>query len=430
MMALAMIEGLVAGDPEAVSGWRRWVMVGGQFVLVLYEQIKHDKVVIRASGLAYTTLLAVVPLVAVLFALFSAFASFAALRTRVQEFLFAQLLPTRQDEIVYYINQFTANTNKLGFIGFVVLMVTAILLLDNIETNFNAIWHVTTRRRIINKITAYTSVLVFGTVFLGASLSISARLEALELTGRLLHSGLVAKWMVPLGLSFLAFLIMYIVIPFTRVRFASALVGAIIAAVCWEWGKGLFAGSVGQSVRYSTIYGSLAVIPIFLVWIYITWIVVLVGLEIAFTHQNFAALTRSRFAPRLRSADRLSLTLAIARTVADRFHHRRPPPTIADLSRLFRLPLEAIEERVKILVDAGYLRPGGDTSAGLTPATSLQNILVADLLRTALGDDNGRQDWATTTTRRFITAGAADLGDLTLLEALDSPADEDTGESP
>ena len=144
------------------------------FVRILWEQMHHDKVPIRASGLSYATLLATVPLVAVLFALFSAFAAFDDLTMRVRDLLFAQVLPTRQDEIIAYIYQFTANTSKLGFIGFAFLIITSILLLDSIEKSFNEIWHVRSSRRLINKITAYTSVLVFAAVFIGASMSISA----------------------------------------------------------------------------------------------------------------------------------------------------------------------------------------------------------------------------------------------------------------
>ena len=94
------------------------------------------------------------------------------------------------------------------------------------------------------------------------------------------------NWLFPTVLALLAFLVMYTVIPFTRVRFGSAMVGALSAAILWESGKGLFAASIGQSVRFSTIYGSIAAIPIFLVWLYITWIIVLGGLEISFTYQH------------------------------------------------------------------------------------------------------------------------------------------------
>ncbi len=420
-----MIERLFSGELDHLRGIRRAIVACGQFLVILVEQAKQDKLLIRASGMAYTTLLALVPLVAVLFALFAAFPTFDQLESEIREFLFTQLLPTRQQEIAHYVNQFTANTNKLGVIGFVALVATAILLLDNVERNFNAIWHVTSRRRLVNKITAFTSVLVFGTLFLGASLSISARFETLELSGRILDPDQVA-WasssLLPFATGLLAFLIMYLVIPATRVRLPSALVGAVVAAVLWETGKSLFADSVGLSVRYSTIYGSLAVIPIFLIWLYITWMVILLGLEVAFTHQHFRVLVGSRVARRFLAADRLSLLLAVARTVAERFHRGAPPPTVDDLAGELSLPLSAVEEAACTLATAGFVYSVGDTTSSLVPATSLHRIRVAELVRSVLGGELAdRHPWATETTRRFIAAGTAELGDLALLDAVEDP---------
>jgi len=167
-------------------GWRSAPIVTARFVVALWDQVTHDKVIVRASGLAYASLHAFVPPLAGLFALFSAFTRFGEVRDRVQELLFSQFLPAHQDEIVAYINQFTANTHRLGFLGFLFLIVTSIMLLDSIESNVNDIWRVASRRGFVNKITSYTSVLVFGTVLIGASLSISARNKA----GLFINSGL------------------------------------------------------------------------------------------------------------------------------------------------------------------------------------------------------------------------------------------------
>ncbi len=162
----------VRGPPVVGEGaWCGYL----QFVQATWQQLGRDKVIIRASGLAYSSLLAAVPLVAVAFAMFSAFGAFDDIKQRVQEFLFSQFLPTSQDEIVEYVNQFADSASRLGLIGFLFLVLAAILLLDNIESNFNQIWHVTSPRRFIAKITSYTSVLVFGTLLLGASITISAR---------------------------------------------------------------------------------------------------------------------------------------------------------------------------------------------------------------------------------------------------------------
>ncbi|MGB6001287.1 MAG: YihY family inner membrane protein, partial [Thermoanaerobaculia bacterium] len=302
---------------------RRVLIRSWHFVQALWKQFKQDKVLIRASGLAYSTLLAIVPLAAVLFALFSAFGALDDLKREVQEVLVAQFLPTRQDELNAILNDFIENADKFGIVGFAFLAITALFLLDAIESNFNDIWHVRRRRRYLSKITAYTSVLVLGSLFLGASLSVSARIQALLFSGTILDRSLIRRtldWSVPLALTLLGFLLLYLIVPYTRVKWRSALFGALLAGIGWEVAKNVFADSVGQSARYSILYGSLAVIPIFLVWLYVTWVIVLVGLLIAYTHQHFDFLEKDLCLGDGPQEGRLSLTLKIYALIAHQFH--------------------------------------------------------------------------------------------------------------
>jgi len=330
-----------------------------RFSRALLEQCRRDKILIRASGLAFSTLLAFVPLGAVLFALFSAFSAFDGMKEKVQQLLFSQLLPTRQDEIITYFNQFTENTKTLGMVGFIFLIFTAIMLLDNIESNFNEIWHARSRRSLISKITAYTSVLIFGTFFIGASISFSARIKTLIITGTRIEPGLLSKinaWFFPLVLTLTAFLLMYQIIPYTRVRFRSALFGALTAGIFWEACKHLFAGFMGQSVRYSAIYGSLALVPIFLLWVFITWVIVLLGLELSYTHQYRVALAGNRLLNENNHADRLSLALRIYLFIAWQFHRGESPPTTDELAERFSVPLVLVEQEVLLVRELGGLQ--------------------------------------------------------------------------
>jgi membrane protein len=372
-------------DVRGLPTWERATVRFVQFVKATWGQFHRDKVIIRASGLAYSSLLAAVPLVAVGFALFSAFGAFDDVKQKVQDFLFTQFLPTRQDEIVQYFNQFADGASKMGLIGFLFLVLASILLLDNIESNFNQIWHVTNRRRFVAKITSYTSVLVFGTLLLGTSITMSARIKAMLFRDVPFDPGTLetlGTWLFPLFFTFLAFWLMYLVIPFTRVQMKSALLGAAIGSVLWELGKNVFANSVGQSVRYSTIYGSLAVIPIFLIWLYITWIIVLLGLEIAFTHQHFAALVRSEAAGDRDECDRVATGLQLFTLVAQRFHEGKDPPTSDELSRRFLVATGSVDSHLDRLEMAGLARRVaiGSGREGVVPARSLGEIQVAEVI--------------------------------------------------
>jgi membrane protein len=391
---MTITERLNRLDDDALPSWARLPIRVLRLVFTLLDQCGHDKLMIRASGLAYSTLLAIVPLVAVLFSLFAAFNALA-IKEKAQEFLFSLLLPTLQTEIIEYVSHFTDNARTLGLVGSIVLLVTAILLLDNIESNFNEIWHVRSRRRVISKLTAYTSVLVFGTIFLGASVSVSAQIEAMIINGTRIDPGFFSSlyaWLFPFLLSLAAFLLMYQIIPHTRVRFRSALFGALTAGMMWEGGKYLFAASIGRSVRYSAIYGSIAVIPIFLIWLFITWLIILFGLEVTYTHQYRAALAGTHALAEKDLSGRLSLTLHLYLKISQSFHRGEPPPTADELAGLFSVSLVMVEEQVNLLAGAGLLRlvAGGNRNEGLVPSRSLGEIRVSDVIRAAFSDVAGR----------------------------------------
>jgi membrane protein len=189
------------------------------------------------------------------------------------------------------------------------------------------------------------------------------------------------------------------------VRLASAAVGAAIAGLLWETAKNVFANSIGQSVQYSTIYGSLAVVPIFLIWLYVTWIIVLIGVEISYTHQHFENLVRMRLLGPVRGRDEALLALGAYTLIGARFENGGEPPTVAELSDLLHAPVVAVERQVDDLLSAGLLRrtvtdPGGD---GLVPAVPLDTTSASEVIRASFADvaegDNSSEALATAVSR-------------------------------
>ncbi|MCP4897094.1 MAG: YihY family inner membrane protein [bacterium] len=410
------------------------------FLRALWQQFKSDTLVVRATGLAYASLLATVPLIAVLFALFTAFAAFDDIKQKVQDLLFSQFLPTHQGEIVAYIEQFTSNTNRLGFVGFIFLIATAILLLDAIEVSFNDIWHVRSRRKPFAKITAYTSVLVFATVFLGSSISISARVRAMLFTHATLELGFVTKlgaWILPVLLTFVAFTVMFVLIPNTKVKLKSAAIGAIVASILWELAKGGFASSIGQSVRYSTIYGSLAAVPIFLIWLYITWLIVLLGLEIAFTHQRYKSLVHDLTADHNTSSYHVALALQVFTMIAERFEGSHEPPSCDDLSDRLEAPFELVEDQLERMGSANLVRKvaGANLNEGWVPATSTDRVRISTVIRSAFQDVSESETMEEPLRREvlailadFQAAGHETIGDLTVRDLISTAATKRSGE--
>ena len=420
MAILALIDRLF---PASSRGWRQPVGRLLRFVLTVLEHIDHDKVVIRASGLAYTSLLAIVPLAAVSLAIFSSVKAFENIEQKARQFLVEQFVATRQAEIELWIERFTEGASRLGFLGFLVLIVTSILLLATIESNFNQIWRVARQRSWFSRVTTYTSVLVLGSLFAGASLTLSAKLQTALATHGTIDPGIMAwlnAWALPLGLSTLAFLVAYLAIPNASVSIKSATIGALCGSVLFELGKFVFARTTGASVNLSILYGSLAVLPIFLIWLHYTWLVVLVGLEVAYTHQFRGA--RSRPSLENDALGELQVGLDVYLGVATRFLHSQTPHTTDSLSRELCLPSDRTANALRRLAKAGLVYRAGDHKAKgaiwvpATPpeCTSLASVL-GELTTTEIGEGPAAAEGVLAT---FFESGAAALGNRSVADVI------------
>ncbi len=238
----------------------------------------------NAAALAYATLLALVPLAAVAFSALSMFPVFEEWASMLEEFVYKNFVPAAGDVIKQHLQRFTEHTGKLTAIGSLFLLVGALLLLFTIEETFNVIWHVKEGRRMSQRVLSYWAVLTLGPLLIGASLSLTSYLISLTLNSEqavLAQAQSYVLAALPFVFEALAFVILYMVVPNCVVRFRDAFIGGIVAAVLFEISKRGFAWFVLNFASYQVIYGALATIPIFLLWIYISWLVVLVGAAVA-----------------------------------------------------------------------------------------------------------------------------------------------------
>jgi len=405
------------------------------FCVNVWKHARFDKVLIRASGLAYTSLIATVPLTAVLVSIFSISPAFNSVEERLRTFLVSHFIATRQAEIESWIEHFAAGASRVGIFGFLLLILTSILLLFSIETNFNEIWRVARNRPIVSRITSYTSVLVLGSLFAGASLTLSARLQAIFLSNRNLNPGLsswLSIWIFPFLFSAAAFLIAYLVIPNATVAFSSALTGALSAGFLFEAGKHVFARATGAWVNLSLIYGSLAVLPIFLIWLYYTWIVVLLGLEIAYTFQYRGTLSNPEVAQHgiapIEDALRIYLDVALL------FSRGEEPPTTDMLSVRLSIPSDRVAPTLRRLEAQGlvYRVTRGQGKKGRwIPAHPPEHTAVSEILQTLISAGNNK-DWEsccrTECLRQFCRDGLRGIDSLSVKDAtLPAPDDEKPG---
>jgi membrane protein len=250
----------------------------------LRQRFREDRLGVTASSLTFTTLIALVPLVTVALALFSAFPMFATFQVAIEKYFLQSLVPENiAKPVLMALTQFASKANRLGTVGLVFLVVTAIALMLTIDRTLNAIWRVRKPRPIAQRVLVYWAAATLGPLLLGVSLSLTSYVVSAS-------RGLVAG--LPGGLGLLLNTIEFVVlaaamaglfhyVPNTQVRWRHALAGGVFVSIGFELAKRALGWYVKQVPTYSVVYGAFATVPIFLVWIYLGWVIVLLGAVIA-----------------------------------------------------------------------------------------------------------------------------------------------------
>lgn len=255
-----------------------------RFTRFVLERARHDHLIDNSASLTYTTLLSLVPLMAVGLSVLSAFPVFDKVQVELQEYIIQNFVPAAGDAVQAYLQQFTSNVSRLTGIGIGFLVVTALMLMSRIDQAMNAIWNVRRRRKPLTGFLVYWAVLTLGPLMVGIGLIVSSYLTSLLVLGDA-ATGLDLKQKLLRILPFLlevgAFSLLYLVVPNRSIRYRHALTGAVVAALMFELAKKSFAYYVTHFPTYTTLYGAMAAIPIFLIWVYASWVMVLIGAEVA-----------------------------------------------------------------------------------------------------------------------------------------------------
>ncbi|MDP1604110.1 MAG: YihY family inner membrane protein [Legionella sp.] len=252
-----------------------------RFVRFVITHFFDDDCPYRASALAFTSLLAIVPLMTVGFAILSSFPVFQSLSQPIQDFIFDNFVPATGKVIQTYLQQFTSQVTRLSIVGVAFLFVTAILLMVTIEHAMNKIWRTNVAREGVSAFLLYWAILSLAPVFVGLSLVASSYILSIPFFQNNEAPSLLLKAL-PFLLSLAGFTFLYVVVPNRPVKIIHGLLGALVTAILFESAKLGFAYYLSYYNSYALLYGAFATIPIFFVWIYWVWFITLLGAEFSY----------------------------------------------------------------------------------------------------------------------------------------------------
>lgn len=377
---------LWGGDLGAASALRRRGVLTLRTVYAVWRDLGEGQLTLRAMSLVYTTLLSLVPLLALSFSVLKGF----GVHNQVRPALLALLAPLGEkgEQITNEIISFVDNikVGVLGALGLGLLVYTVITLLQKIENDFNFVWRVKRSRPLAQRFSQYLSVLLIGPLLIFSAVGVTAAffgssavrtMMAIEPLGTLIGFGAT---LLPFLLVLTAFTFVYALMPNTRVRVRSALVGAAVAGILWQALGWTFTAFVVDVTKYTAIYAGFAIVIVSMIWLYLNWLIVLIGASIACYHQYPALLASPRREFRLSNRVKEKIALLIAMFIGRNYYTSAPAWSLEALAERVGAPVMSVEAVLAAILRAGYITETADDPPLFVPARSFESIAVKDLL--------------------------------------------------
>ena len=348
-------------DVNSLRGLQRIGIQILRLTFAVASEFRYRLLDARAAGLVYTTLLSMVPFLAVMFSVIKAFGFHQEIEPILAQAL-APLGPKGQDitaQIIGFVNNLKVGV--LGVVGVAGLFYTTYSLIDRVEEALNVIWRVRQGRPWARKFTDYLSVVLVGPVLMVTALGLLASVQSNAVVQRVLEIqpfGYVVVWAaqyVPFVLLLAVFTFLYKFVPYTIVRFRSALIGGVTAAILWGLVGEAFAAFVVGSSSYSAIYSGFAVVILFLLWLYVGWLIILVGAQVSFFHQYPSAYQTHLLWKQGAYAFREHMALVLLVHVTRRHLQGARPYRTPELASDINVPLSIVEDQIDELVEHAFL---------------------------------------------------------------------------
>lgn len=351
-----------------------------RIIFMVWKGFVEDNCPLHASALTYTTLLSIVPFLAVLFSISKGLGIKA-----LEPLLLNETITGIGGEVVRLLvsSAKKTNTTALGALGGGVLIITVVKMLSTVENSFNTIWGVKRSRSIFRKTSDYLSVLIIGPVLVAAAMAITASLENISLAQKILTQGMIKQLIVhftPFVSLWIAFTAMYIFMPNTGVKIRHALTGGVIAGTIWQVVQWIYINFGIGVAKYNAIYGGFAQFPLFLIWLYISWVIVLLGAEISFASQNVKTYTQEKWAQSASYSFREELVLYIVVLIANNFYSGSSPWTVEKISQKLNVSSRLVKDILFQLCKTSILHEVIGDVTYYQPAAALEKISIEKVL--------------------------------------------------
>ena len=351
------------------------------------RELMSNELQLRAVSLVYTTLLSIVPLIAFSFSILQ---SFGVVNNQLEPILQNFLAPLGEqgNQISAKILEFVGNmkVGVLGTLGLLTLIYTVFSMIKKIDDSINVIWKVHRGRGILKRLTNYISLTVLGPILMFVILGLTASLASNTIVDKLSHyktfGTLIIIWGTVLPYLFISivFTIIYLIVPNTKVRIIPALIGGIVAGIFWQISSQLFAKGVASSAKYFAIYSSLAIVILFMIWQYISWLIVLLGAQISYCAQKIdysgINLKSSEISSKLKERISLSVMFLIGRN----FSQGSRNLSLDQIVNLTNMPYEFVYSSIKDLTAKNLLVESADTPTTYIPAKDLELISLEEII--------------------------------------------------
>ncbi len=382
-------------DLKQLPGWKSWPLRALRIVIAVIEDLISGELTLRAMSLVFTTILSFVPLIAVSFSVLKAF----GVHNQIEPFLhnIFQDLGDGENTLSGIIIQFVDNVNvgALGTVALIFLFITVVSLIQKVESAFNYVWHVDQSRSLAQRFSSYLSVLMVGPVLVVSALGLTATLTSNTVVQQIIAvepfgtAFAVLTRLAPYLLIIAAFTFLYVFIPNTRVKLYAALAGGVTAGVLWESLGWLFAHFVATSSQYTAIYSSFAIALVFMLWLNLSWLILLVGSSVAFYVQNPEFLLAKRSEFMLSHQQKEKLALQIMTLIGRDYYRHGAGWTEERFAESLRVPKQAIQAVLSAIENARLLVRTDAAPAVYLPACALDAISIKSIVDAVRKDSKG-----------------------------------------